>query len=92
MIARAGRTTGVGKTSLALRWAHRASDHFTNGRLHVAMRGAKLNKLVRHFPSESPYPRSFFSLAQVSKPPLAKGNRIPDSRRVSAKVEAPARV
>jgi DNA-binding SARP family transcriptional activator len=46
VISAIGGTAGVGKTALAVHWAHQVAGRFTDGQLHVNLRG--------HDPSGSP--------------------------------------
>jgi hypothetical protein len=39
VISAIGGTPGVGKTALALHWAHQVAHRFANGQLHVNLRG-----------------------------------------------------
>ena len=46
VISTVSGTAGVGKTALAVRWAHRVAEAFPDGRLYVNLRGYDLDRPV----------------------------------------------
>jgi DNA-binding SARP family transcriptional activator/tetratricopeptide (TPR) repeat protein/DNA-binding XRE family transcriptional regulator len=51
-------TAGVGKTTLAVRWAHQVADRFPDGQLYVDLRGPDAAEAVRRFLDPLPAHRS----------------------------------
>ncbi len=46
LISAIGGTAGVGKTALAVHWAHQVAEHFPDGQLYVNLRGYDLGQPV----------------------------------------------
>ena len=46
LITAIGGTAGVGKTALAVRWAHQVAERFTDGQLYVNLRGYDVDQPV----------------------------------------------
>jgi hypothetical protein len=77
VIAVVAGTAGVGKTALAVRWAHRTCDQFPDGQLYVDLRG---------YDPEKPIPAALVAPASGPRTP---GRRWRSWRSlVSARVDA----
>ena len=75
VIATVTGTAGVGKTALALHWAHRARERFPDGQLYVDLRGFDPNRTATD-PNDAL--RGF--LGALGVPP----ERVPDNREAKA--------
>ena len=75
VIATVTGTAGVGKTALALRWAHRARERFPDGQLYVDLRGFDPNR-----PATDPNDALRGFLGALGVPP----ERVPDNREAKA--------
>jgi DNA-binding SARP family transcriptional activator len=68
---------GVGKTSLALRWAHQVADRFTDGQLHVDLGGSE--------PSRTLDPTAALRRLLTTISPLDPACLLPDADAQSAR-------
>jgi len=75
VIATVTGTAGVGKTALALHWAHRARERFPDGQLYVDLRGFDPNR-----PATDPNDALRGFLGALGVPP----ERVPDNREAKA--------
>jgi DNA-binding SARP family transcriptional activator/tetratricopeptide (TPR) repeat protein len=75
VIATVTGTAGVGKTALALHWAHRARERFPDGQLYVDLRGFDPNG-----PATDPDDALRGFLGALGVPP----ERVPDNREAKA--------
>lgn len=68
---------GVGKTSLALRWAHQVADRFTDGQLYVNLLGSE--------PSRTLHPTAALRRLLSTISPLDPAGPLPDAEAQSAR-------